>query len=239
MYRKKTYPRKKRTYRKRYTRSGLNKTEKKQVRAIAKRVDNSMKDVKFSYYEFTTTISDNWTGPDAAVGWPAQTVQGFGNIADLMNTQSGRIGNSINLKSFDFSYTLYAGDSVNNVRVIIFQWLLDNTTVPTVGDIVIGTGGAYDWLKPINYEYRRNFRILYDQVHGLSTNAGNNNTITRKLKFYGKRLPVKKITFETNTAQGFSASIIKGALYYMLVSDSAVATHPRIEMNGFMRFTDE
>jgi len=102
----------------------------------------------------------------------------------------------------------------------------------------MNNGSGYPYLDMYNFENKKNFRILYDKTHTLSTNAGNSATIIGKRKWFGSSIPIKRIKFLGNSESGFIANIIKGALFYMFISDSTVVSHPTINMAVRLLYTD-
>lgn len=216
----------------------LSKPQQRQVAKIARRVDNQEKDLKYIQYDFQTNISDSWTGPANFLYYPVQGIAGYVDYQDLTAGQSQRLANEITIKSIQFNYTLYQGDDSNVVRMIIFQWMQqDISNFPIVGDIVMGTGGTAPWLEPRNYQNKANYKILYDHTHNLSAAAGNNSVITRHVQLAGK-LKLKNLKASDNNTNGFGATLIKGNIYYMFVSDSSVVSHPSITMKVRLLFTD-
>lgn len=228
--------------RRRYTRKSrqtLSTAAKRQVYKIAKRLDNKEKDMKFTFYEYSTTVSDNWTGPASFITWPVQGVQAYTSVKDLGGSESQRIGNEIEISHIQFNYRIDVADTSNVFRVVIFQWFQQSdSNFPTIGDIFMNNGAGYPYLDMYNYENKKNFKILFDKTHTLSGNAGNNATIINHKKWYGAGIPIKKIKFLGNSESGFNANIVKGALYYMFVTDSTVISHPSINMAVRMLYTD-
>lgn len=233
------FQRKRAKFARKFKPRGLSKAQKQQVVHIARRIDNKSKDLKFAQYDFTTTQNTTWTGPVSFILHPAQSVAGYGTILDLANSQSGRIANEIEVVHIQWNFQIIGADSSNVFRIIIFQWMVDNSQdQPAVGDIVMGTGAFFPHLEPLNYQNKAKYRIMYDKTHQLSTAAGNDLTINRHVSFYGKKIPVKKLKYTDNTQNGFGAYMVKGAIYYMLVSDSSVVSHPTINWKVRMLFTD-
>lgn len=235
---KKKYASRRRSYKKK-TRNALSAPAKRQVRQIVKKIEAQNTDLKFTYYEFTNSVSDVWTGPAAFIDWPVQGIQGYGTVQDLANTQSQRIGNEVEIKHIQFNYSLDVADSANIFRVVLFQWFQqDESNFPTIGDIFMNNGAGYPWLDMYNYENKKNFKILYDRTHSLSSSAGNPFTTVVKQKFYGKRIPMKRVKFYSNAESGFAARLVKGNIYYMFISDSAVIAHPTIKFATRLLYTD-
>jgi len=238
MYKKK-YTSRRRTYKRKKRTNALSAPAKRQVRQIVKKIESQNTDLKFVFAEYTTPISDSWIGPSNFISWPVQGIHGYGTVADLANVQSQRIGNEIEIKHIQFNYSLDCADTANIVRVVLFQWFQqDSSNFPTIGDIFMNNGAGYPWLDMYNYENKKNFKILYDRTHSLSASAGNPYTTVIKQKFYGKRIPIKRIKFAGDAESGYPALLVKGNIYYMFISDSSVPAHPNIKMAVRTLFTD-
>lgn len=217
---------------------GLSKVSKKQVVSIAKKIIRKDQELKFTMYEYPVSVSNAWTGPLSLIVHPTQGVTGYSDLLDLESTSSHRIGNTIIPVAIQMNYTINCADSYNVFRVILFQWLINSDESPTVGDIVMGTGTANSTLQMYNYHNKNNYKILYDQTHILSTNAGNNYTVVRHVRIPNSKLKIKRWVYEGDNENGFSAKLQKGGIYYMLCSDSTIVPHPTINWSCRLLFTD-
>lgn len=238
MYKAKTYRPRKYVRRYKKTARTLSKPAKKQVYSIAKRVQKANTELKFTAYEFPFSVSNSWTGPAFLITHPPQGIKGYNDVFDLQAGQSQRIGNTITPYAIQVNYTVTGADSSNVVRIIFFQWLMDDQTAPQVGDILMGTGTSSSVLQMRNYVNKKNYKILYDKTHTTSTNAGNNLTIVKHVIIPAKRLKIKQFKYLNDSSSGFAPNLIKGNIYYMMASDSAVISHPQVYFNSRMLFTD-
>lgn len=216
-YKKRTYP--------------LSQTQKRQVRSIVKRVNPP--ELKYTVGTFNTTISNVATIYEL-VNYPIQGVEGYADEQNLDSTNgASRIGNQITIKNIQWRWTITIGDAINYVRVILFQFM-DSTTIvtPLPGDVICDVANN-PWIQPINPLNRQKIRILFDKTYHLQ--SGGQETVTRKLNI---KPPTKDIRFATNITAGFAAEVIKGKLFYLLVSDSGAIAHPSWQNTVRLCFTD-
>lgn len=210
----------------------LNMKQKRQVKSIVKRVNPP--ELKYNVGNFGPQGVSNVPAIYELVEWPDQGTAGYTSDQLLDNTTGAqRIGNMIYVKNIQWRFTITLGDTINYIRVILFQFM-DTTTLvtPIPGDVICDpTNNGF--LQPINPLNRQKLRILYDKLFHLQ--SGGLETITKKINI--KPL-VKNIKFIGNTTAGYGADIIKGKLYYLLVSDSGVIPHPAWINTHRLCFTD-
>lgn len=143
-----------------------------------------------------------------------------------------RDGDRVTLKSMRFTATISNADTYNRFRVIFFRWNPDDSTAPTVGDILQNTAGnLLDVLLPTHLDKSSNFHIMSDRTYTTSTDAAN-SAIGIKKTFYGKRLGSKTIQYDAGATTGFRN------IYMLTVSDSGAAGHPYIYYTSLLKFTD-
>nr|WAE42889.1 MAG: capsid protein [Cressdnaviricota sp.] len=226
---------KKRTVRKRKPRS---QTMVAIARRVAKKVVAGEAQVKHTQAEYGSTTS-NTPSLISPVSWPGQAITAYtGDESE--SSSGGRIGNTINLKSFQMWMNLSAGDTTNIVRITWFQWLVPNDhsdETPVFGDIFTEYTGSYPYLSPFNYDNRKKYKILHDKIYTLVT-GGSNQTRILKFNFTAKDFAVKKIAFIGDSQTGTSAGVIKGNIYYFISSDSSVLPHPGFITSCRLNFTD-
>jgi len=147
-----------------------------------------------------------------------------GTVVDLSSiaqgtTEATRIGNRISPKYLDIRASVHVADATNVLRVVVFQWHLDDgAVVPTASNILqagLVTGNWGPWAG-YNNDERNAFSVLGDWVWQL--NAASSNTsvdFVRRIK-RKMRQPEYAGTLLTGTSK----------IYMLLISDSAAAPNP-------------
>lgn len=224
-------PYKKRTYKKkRYNR----KSKRSMVKTIARVVRQiNPPEHKYTVGNFFTNITDV-ANIYELVNWPIQGTEGYADDQNLTDTNgASRIGNQITVKNIQWKWTISIGDSLNYVRVILIQFMDNNILAgPLAGDIIADINNL-PWIQPLNPLNRQRIRVLYDKTFNLQ--SGGVETITRTINV---RPPLKTIRFTSNATAAYPAEIIKGKLYYLLVSDSSAIPHPKWQNTTRLCFTD-
>lgn len=173
----------------------------------------------------------------------ATTVDWNGTVYNLLNNMArgdGSVDNfegaHISPKTIHARVQLAAYDATNIFRLILFQWS-DSSTPVTSGVLdpaLVGT--AYAPVGYRNWTNRHVYKILVDRTIQLQNTAyltgGNGNVITFDMFYKGKKL--RNVYYASA-----SATIQKGGLYLLCVSDSSVAQHPGITFTCETVFTDE
>lgn len=223
-----------RVYRKRRpkrTRKTYKRSMVKTIARVVRRINPPELKYTCSYYYDNITTSPQIF---ELVNWPVQGVEGYNSDQNFNDINgAGRIGNQISVKNIQWRFTISPGDNTNFIRVIMFQFMDNSTvTVPIVGDILCNYGNS-PWLQPINVLNRQKIKILFDKTYHIQT--GGLSTITRTMNI---KPPIKSIRFTRDTTAGFPAEIIKGKLYYLLVSDSGTIPHPGWINTTRLCFTD-
>lgn len=127
-----------------------------------------------------------------------------------------------------------------NVRVVIFQWYIDdNVDVPAKDDIIqTAEDNLRDVIKPLHIHNQDNsvkFKVLFDRLYKLgeaTSVEGNEKKVVRFL-ITPKKLGRKYIL-------GTAPSVGKNKIYMMSWSDVADASSPpTIEQASVCRFRDE
>lgn len=230
-YRRKT----KRSFRKRTTR----KRKGISLATRVKKIIAQSTEVKMTQNEYPTASVTTTPVILVLPVWPAQGIQGIGDDDDVENTQSQRIGNEIYIKKIcvRFACTMSGVARSNVFRIIFFQWKEDTRhDEPDVGSILDSPSDGYSFLSPYNITTAAKYKILYDRTFSMYEQS-NSAQIVRTLNFYGKKIPIKKIRFATNVDSGPTANVIKGDIFYMLMSDASEET-PSFILSQTMYYTD-
>jgi len=141
-----------------------------------------------------------------------------GSVVDVTpipqgDTDQSRDGDEVTLQHIELGYQIVCADATNMVRVIMFQWLPNNT--PSVSTILLSSGASYSPLSALSTDQRPLYRILYDKIHFLSLAANYNNGDMVK-----RKIPVAKAQFIAGSTAGTSH------IYLLFISDSGAASHP-------------
>jgi hypothetical protein len=167
------------------------------------------------------------------------------------NTESGRVGDRVQLKSVDFRYTITVGatgliaaaDQFNTVRVIIFKWrendAVDSPTTAKLLDVIAGYPTSI--LLP-NRNLEHQYKVYYDKTHVVYNTPLWNGAAVAWYHGVGGTMctdnhhisgPLGFIEFEPPA--GFQG---EGNLYLFVGSDSAFAPNPTITCLANIRYTD-
>jgi len=154
-------------------------------------------------------------------------------------SDTGRIGDQVNLLSYQFKYHVACGDPTNIVRVALFQWLEDDTVVvPTATQLFqLGpSGSAGDIYSTWNHDRRKMYRVLYDKRHFL---AGNGTAATSPFSASTQRHHNHRGKFKKKTIEYVSALTTgMGNLYICYVADSSILPNPTITYDLEFYYTD-
>lgn len=122
--------------------------------------------------------------------------------------------------------TLYnaAGPSCT-VRMIIFQYLQGNASLPVLSDVINSSGAATDIYKGYNYANRHNYKILYDRMIDL---GGSTNGAIAERKSVDVIIPLKRLSRKILVQTDASTATFKGCVYVLLTSDVANASTPPV-----------
>lgn len=199
-----------------------------QTQAVKREVDRVLaksKDYKQCWYDSTTTVSYSGTN------FPLLSNMSRGDSA-----QNNFEGAKVMVKNIHIRGQVSAADISNCFRLILFQW--DDSTIPVPSDVlyspIVGTTAApwafRSWsAKPL-------YKILRDETIQLTANANANGGPGPVVSF---DMFVKGSKIQPTFFQSTTATVFKGGLYLLAVSDSAAATHPTLVFTCEMIFTDE
>lgn len=190
------------------------------IKSIVKRTLNECKETK---YLLTSNVPA--TVPAAGV------FHKLSNIAQGV-TDSQRIGDAICINKLHLKYTVWAGDATNLIRVIVFQWKDNDSTAPTLPDILTQAGGTpgYEYYGSYVHDNLGNkFNVLYDKLIGMNLASGAPKSVNKNMNMkYFK----KEIEFVAGGGNGFNH------IYMLAISDSAASTHPSLQFSSYLTYTD-
>lgn len=203
---------------KRYSKYGRKKPmNKAAVARIANKVYNKKAEIKFH------DADDVGSGIDSS-----------GSVFDISlisqgDTDQTRDGDKIYVKSIIGRMTLTAGDATNFLRVIIVQWLAENSGI-TITKVIQSLTGAIN--QSYAHDYASARKILYDKTFTLgSANTASVPTV-RTAKFMITRGFKRTINFLGGSTDGYNK------LYMVCVSDSGGVPNPTLAYSVRVRYTD-
>lgn len=142
-----------------------------------------------------------------------------------------RIGNKVSIKSLFVRLQVQANASAsyNNIRLMIIRWMSAGT--PVIGSILLSSGLSPPMrhLAQLNYSSKPNFQVKYDQTYLMADTANLDIPAIQLDKFYIKKFG--------DAFWDDANSPIKGQLYLIAISDSAVQT-PQLTYTSRIRYTD-
>lgn len=186
----------------------------------------------------------------------AAQVTTAGTVVKLTSVAQGvshvqRVGDALFRKDMDILYSITVGatgliaaaDQYNTVRVLIFEWLEDDGLVaPTVANVLDTGLVTIKTLAQYNWDTKHLYRILYDRQHVVFNQpVWNGAAIQWAHGEDGTFATPSPITIGLNGRIDFDAdaTVGKGHVYALLISDSAFTPNPAIEFVSRFRFTDE
>lgn len=197
-----------------YKRKRKNQTLDKKIRAVAKSVIAKQSELK--YFDTLVGVSADYSG---SLGCLSLVPQG--------DTDITRDGDQLYATSMQIKGYISCADTTNQFRVIIFKYKPEAT--PTDDDILAtATKGSVNYVNaPYHHDGRNQFVILSDRRYNLalSTNKAQVN-ISHNLKLN------TKIKYSAGGTTGYNQ------IWYFVISDSAAATHPSVNMTSRLRFRD-
>lgn len=143
-----------------------------------------------------------------------------------------RVGDKMRFKSAHISFTAIPGDSVNVLRLIVYQWHpLSTGSAPVPSSVLSNVSNAYAAISQYNVTNNQDFSILYDKSWNL--NGYNNAQITKNVWIKGGKFLDRNIHFQAG-----SSTIKKNGIFALWISDSSAASHPQVIAVIRTRFTD-
>lgn len=236
----------------RYTRSGLNKTEKKQTKAIVKRAINSAIETK-SFYR--TRLTDYEITNSAPF------------VTDLLNIPQGtaenqRLGDEFVFKHLKINLdvtgsvdgTVKSGLPVDRVRVLLVKWKESDYINGAVNEPsflrIFGTNqlplGSNLYTAMVNHEENgRSFKVLYDKKITLSGQKETTHINSPEFKqrhisinVNEKKYGHKKVRYDSISP---TTNAHMNGLFLMVVTDNvggALQSGPTISMDSRLLFKD-
>lgn len=170
---------------------------------------------------------------------------GIASLSDIPqgSTDSDRTGDRLMLSGnmdIRISYnngTGSTGDIYNTYRFIVLQW--HPSSVPAVSDILlVGPSGNRDVYSHYSHDNRQQYRILLDKT---VKTVGNNSSTTNPFPdnmtiFHHYIVKMRKALKQIQYAGGSTTGTNK--LYYILGSDSLLATHPTYQLSAKLFYRD-
>lgn len=187
-------------------------------------------------------VINNQHEKHAYVGAINTTAGSGGTIIDFCNIAQGdsstqREGDRLTIKSFILRFGLIAADTTQFCRLIIFQWLIDDTaTVPTPSHILNGTyiNQPYATFAPFNKSNAGYvFVPLWDKQFSMTSGASSSACKHALVKLTPRNFKKKAkamIQYQSGATSG------TGKIYGLFISDSGAVTHPTITGVGQVRF---
>jgi len=123
---------------------------------------------------------------------------------------NNRIGSKIHLEKFRFRGSFVNGDPTNVIRLLIFRWLVDNTSdVPSSGEIFDQSSDPYSGIT--RFDPNR-FVVLYDELIQVDT--------YNPIQVRDINLSIDKVATFSSGTTGI------GHIYVSMLSDSSAPAHP-------------
>lgn len=203
------------------SRSMISKNQAKVVRQIANKQIKKAGEVK---------VKDT-----ALFATPSLT----GTITQLNNIIQGtansqRVGNEIFMKNLWIATEMIGADSSNIVRHIVFLW--HDNTVPLATSILENSGTlTSNVMSAYKYDNRRVFTILHDKVFTLQANTGSGTGTFNKFHRIKAMKIGRKSLYDGPLGTDYGR---RNVLYSLVLADSAVVTHPQVQVYYRLRYTD-
>lgn len=191
--------------------TGLSKNQRKSVAKIAKQVAIGTHEKKFHGHAPLVSSGVDFDG------------QGYSMVSIAQgNTDSTREGDEIILRSLMVKGHVSIGDTTNYLRIVCYQYLSDandGTPAPTdiLSSVTVGTVNAPHSFY-VHDLYNKKIKILASRLLHVTTAEPQKAFSINITKF-----PRKKVNYQ---AGGLLP--VNGGIYFMVISDSGVVTHPTV-----------
>lgn len=156
------------------------------------------------------------------------------------DTDVTREGDRITLKNLEFRGFVYndASAAHHKARVIIFQWLQNDTPANTdILPIDGATWTSYAVLEPWNHDQRSSYKILYDSgvIHlGYDAAAGVGEPSQKVIQVIKNLKGCSKVDYVNG-----SSTVARGNIYVMALSDATDAANAvSIKFSNTIRYFD-
>lgn len=194
---------------------GLSKVEKIQVKAIV----NGTSETK-RYTTAAGIASVDFSGGISGSMCPMAQGDGYNQ----------REGDMVTLSKATIRLTVTSAATTNVVRVILFRWKEDDTTPPTVGDILEGgySGTADAPRAMLKFgTAREKYNVLWDKSYGLSNNSNESRHLVKS--FYFKNSKVR---------YNAGLTTARGSLRLLIISDDGISTYPTAAWSWELYYKD-
>lgn len=230
-------------------RKAVAKVKRTKLRKFVDRRIKRMDPIKYTYNEIPIINPLSSDVPVPFINWPYQGTSEYVNIQALGSGGITRVGNSINIRSLEFKYTLQYGSNIasgnytNFNRLIFFQWMDNTGTVnPGVGDILMNTpalssGSFQPWMAHFNPYTRGKYKILYDKVHKTSPVGGTSSMVGPIKLNLASKLRKHKIQINNDGRGGLGCPVYSGNIYAFFLSDGSVEG-PELQYTYRLGFSD-
>jgi len=195
--------------------SGHKNSEQQIVTSVIKRMEKR-KQPKYLAGVFNNTVSSTSVFTDLTGGIAQGT------------TMYQRIGQSIRVQNISLKGILTSVDATQVMRIIIFKWLVSDTSdAPSVSELLDTAGGTIPDYVAQRLVYRPSrFSILWDKTWTFSSNWQPVQHFDHIVKLNSE------IEFDVGVNTG------KNHVYMLTVSDSAVSTHPSAIISTTVHYHD-
>lgn len=143
-----------------------------------------------------------------------------------------RVSDRIMLKDLMVNWEVKASDDTNIVRIVIFQWRSNNASVSPTASVLLQNPGnpIHSSINDTNVDGGL-FTVLADKRYTLVIN-GSNRAVARRFKFFGRRIPRKRVTFNPSATTGFNH------IYAAVWSDSVLGPNPTYDYYTRIHYID-
>lgn len=168
----------------------------------------------------------------AATGIPGSGLVIEWATVAMGTSDNQRIGDQIRMRQLLLRTLLTFGDTYNTVRLVVLAWKFPSSVSVPNTTLILEDAVSNPLISPLNRETMQKgwMKPMYDKAFSMT--EGNRPQVYRTLKFFGKRLPWKRVEF-------VDATTFAAPTYYMfLVSDSIAVPHPTVAVHFRSVFTD-
>lgn len=171
------------------------------------------------------------------------------NILPQGTDEGQRIGDMIRMTNIDLRYSVFnATSNFTRVRLIMFVWRMETNTSPIASDILATNGNTLSVISTYNLRNERRYRILYDQVHVLTspsaiTPIAGTNSAVGGTPVFDKRIrkSLKNMVGQYAGPAG-TDDMSKGYLGFLFVSDVSTAASnaqkPQLQYHYTLKYKD-
>lgn len=175
--------------------------------------------------EISKTVETKYVNVNVVSSVTTTPVISFLNTVAQGTTDQTRVGDVIKITSIWMRFLLTVGDTIQFVRLILFQW--HPGTTPVAGDILQDTSNPTN--SPYNVDAKPSYRILWDRTFPMSTTG---DTAVRVIT-YNFRKAIRKTTFFAG-----SSTSAQENLYLFSASDSGIGPNPTLNLYARVNFHD-